>query len=280
VVPARLVPRAQAPPVVERAGSASTGSARPKRPSSYPTSARPPPANPALPPRSLALPGCIARLSPARLPAAHRPLARTPMHRVGDAGPPLPGDDRAGFHPWLTLTAAVAAATRSQPGGAHKARQDGPEQVHSLLVAARLPHRTKGATRPLVQARARPARCRIAPDRRAQARAVYCPNSPPGPHFNAHAHHSRHHRIPSGNRPARPPQEGNTRVCRSAIASYRNRPTEPPTLRVNMAKGRNRRRCTFSDRSCVNGRSQRWNRSKCGCGKAVPYSKPCGARAR
>ena len=70
------------------------------------------------------------------------------------------------------------------------------------------------------------------------------------------------HRIPSGNRPARPPQEGNTRVCRSAIASHRNRPTEPPTLRANMAKGRNRRCCTFSDRGCVNVLSQQWNRSK------------------
>ena len=205
------------------------------------------------------------------------------MQGVGDAGQPLPGDDRAGFHPWLTLTAVAAAATRSQPGGAHKARRDGPEQVRSTLAAARPPRRThwtKGATRPQVLARARPARCRIGPDRRDHAQAVCCPNSPPSPHFNAHAYHSRHHRIPSGNRPARPPQEGNTRVCRSAIASHRNRPTEPPTLRANMAKGRNRRRCTFSDRSCVNVRSQQWNRSKCGCGKAAPYSTPCAAPAR
>ena len=201
------------------------------------------------------------------------------MQGVGDASQPLPGDDRAGFHPWLTLTAVAAAATRSQPGGAHKARRDGPEQVRSTLVAARRTRWTKGATRPQVLARARPVRCRIGPDRRDHAQAVCCPNSPPSPHFNAHADHSRHHRIPSGNRPARPPQEGNTRVCRSAIASHRNRPTEPPTLRVNMAKGRNRRRCTFSDRSCVNVRSQRWNRSKCGCGKAAPYSRPC-ARPR
>jgi hypothetical protein len=205
------------------------------------------------------------------------------MQGVGDASQPLPGDDRAGFHPWLTLTAVAAAATRSQRGGARKARRDGPEQVRSTLVAARPPRRahwTKGATRPQVLARARPVRCRIGPDRRDHAQAVCCPNSPPSPHFNAHAYHSRHHRIPSGNRPARPPQEGNTRVCRSAIASHRNRPTEPPTLRANMAKGGNRRRCTFSDPSCVNVRSQRWNRSKCGCGKAAPYSRPCAAPAR
>ena len=187
------------------------------------------------------------------------------MQGVGDAGQRLPGDDRAGFHPWLTLTAVAAAAARSQLGGAHKARRDGPEQVRSTLVAARPPRRThwtKGAPRPQVLARARPARCRIGPDRRDHAQAVCCPNSPPSPHFNAHAYHSRHHRIPSGNRPARPPQEGNTRVCRSAIASHRNRPTEPPTLPANMAKGRNRRRCTFSDRGCVNVRSQQLNRSK------------------
>ncbi|MEA2971334.1 MAG: hypothetical protein QOE78_4595 [Alphaproteobacteria bacterium] len=205
------------------------------------------------------------------------------MQGVGDAVQPLPGDDRAGFHPWLTLTAVAAAATRSQPGGAHKARRDGPEQVRSILVAARPPlrtHWTKGATRPQVLARARPARGRIGPDRRDHGQAVCCPNSPPSPHFNAHADHSHHHRIPSGNRPARPPQEGNTRVCRSAIASHRNRPTEPPTLPANMAKGRNRRRCTFSDRSCVNVRSQQLNRSKCGCGKAAPYSTPCAAPAR
>ena len=187
------------------------------------------------------------------------------MQGVGDAGQRLPGDDRAGFHPWLTLTAVAAAAARSQLGGAHKARRDGPEQVRSTLVAARPPRRThwtKGATRPQVLARARPARCRIGPDRRDHAQAVCCPNSPPSPHFNAHADHSRHHRIPSGNRPARPPQEGNTRVCRSAIASHRNRPIEPPTLRANMAKGRNRRCCTFSDRGCVNVLSQQLNRSK------------------
>src|SRR3954447_22571667 len=103
------------------------------------TSAPPPPANPASPPRSLAPPGHIARLSPALLPAAHRPPARAPMQEVGDAGQPLPGDDRAGFHPWLTLTAVAAAAARSQLGGAHKARRDGPEQVRSTLVAARPP---------------------------------------------------------------------------------------------------------------------------------------------
>jgi hypothetical protein len=205
------------------------------------------------------------------------------MQGVGDASQPLPGDNRGGFHPWLTLTAVAAAATRSQRGGVRKARRDGPEQVRSTLVAARPPRRahwTKGATRPQVLARARPVRCRIGPDRRDHAQAVCCPNSPPSPHFNAHAYHSRHHRIPSGNRPARPPQEGNTRVCRSAIASHRNRPTEPPTLRVNMAKGRNRRRSTFFDPSGVNVRSQRWNRSKCGCGKAAPYSRPCAAPAR
>ena len=145
------------------------------------------------------------------------------MQGVGDAGQPLPGDDRAGFHPWLTLTAVAAAATRSQPGGAHKARRDGPEQVRSTLVAARPPrrtHRTKGATRPQVLARARPARCRIARDRRVHAQAVCCPNSPPSPHFNAHADHSRHHRIPSGNRPARPP-----RRAIPGCAGLRSRPT-------------------------------------------------------
>jgi hypothetical protein len=252
VVPARLVPRARAPLVAERPGSASTGSARAKPALSYPTSAPPPPANRAAPPRSLAPLGYFALLSPALLPAAHRPPARAPIQGVGDAGQTLPGDDRAGFHPWLTLTAVAAGAARSQPGGAHKARRDGPERVHSTLVAARSPHWTKGATRPRVLARARPARCRIGPDCRDPVQAVCCPNSPPSPHFNAHAYHSRHRRIPSGNRPARPPQEGNTRVCRSAIASHRNRPTEPPTLRANMAKGGNRRRCTFSDRSCVN----------------------------
>jgi len=117
------------------------------------------------------------------------------MQGVGDAGQPLPGDDRAGFHPWLTLTAVAAAAARSQLGGAHKARRDGPEQVRSTLVAARPPRRThwtKGAPRPQVLARARPARCRIGPDRRDHAQAVCCPNSPPSPHFNAHADHSRH----------------------------------------------------------------------------------------
>ena len=115
------------------------------------------------------------------------------MQGVGDAGQRLPGDDRAGFHPWLTLTAVAAAAARSQPGGAHKARRDGPEQVRSTLVAARPPRRThwtKGAPRPQVLARARPARCRIGPDRRDHAQAVCCPNSPPSPHFNAHADHA------------------------------------------------------------------------------------------
>ena len=115
------------------------------------------------------------------------------MQGVGDAGQRLPGDDRAGFHPWLTLTAVAAAAARSQPGGAHKARRDGPEQVRSTLVAARPPRRThwtKGAPRPQVLARARPARCRIARDRRVHAQAVWCPNSPPSPHFNAHADHA------------------------------------------------------------------------------------------
>ena len=185
------------------------------------------------------------------------------MQGVADASQPLPGDDRAGFHPWLTLTAVAAAATRSQPGGAHKARRNGPEQVRSTLVPAPPPRRThwtKGATRSQVLARARPARCRIGPDRRDPAQAVCCPNSPPGPHFNAHACHSHTTASHLAIDP-RPPQEGITRVCRSAIASHRNRPTEPPTLRANMAKGRNRRRCTFSDRGCVNVRSQRRNRS-------------------
>src|SRR3954466_2150430 len=101
VAPARLVPRARAPLVAEGPGSASTGSARPKPASSYPTSAPPPPTNPASPPRSLAPPGYIACLSPALLPAAHRPPTRAPMRGVGDAGRPLPGDDRAEFHLWL-----------------------------------------------------------------------------------------------------------------------------------------------------------------------------------
>ena len=202
------------------------------------------------------------------------------MQGVGDASQPLPGDDRAEFHLWLTLTAVAAAATRSQPGGARKAR---PEQVHSTLVAARPPRRahwTKGATRPHVLARTRPARCRIGPDRRDHAQAVCCPNSPPSPHFNAHAYHSRHHRIPSGNRPARPPQEGNTRVCRSAVASHRNRPTEPPTLRVNMAKGGNRWRCTFPDRSCVNAQpTMEWIQMRRRQGRAL-FDTPRGAGAR
>ena len=195
MVPARPVPRAQAPFVAERPGSPSTGSARPKPASSYPTSAPPPPANPASPPRSLAPPGNIARLSPALLP--------------------VPGDDRAGFHPWLTLTAVAAAATRSQPGGVHKARGDGPEQVRSTLAAACPPRRTHWrATRML--ARARPARCRIGPDRRDHAQAVCCPNSPPSPHFNAHADHSRHQPHPiwqSTRAPAAGGQYSGVPVC-------------------------------------------------------------------
>lgn len=197
-----------------------------------------------------------------------RPPSRAPNQGDGDRDRPSPRRlrvDRDGLHPWLILAAAVAAATRSQPGGASMPGRDDPGQAvrskweaHPRLLT-RWP---EGATKLRPFARARPARCRIARDRRVHAQAVCCPNSPPSPHFNAHADHSRHHRIPSGNRPARPPQEGNTRVCRSAIASHRNRPIEPPTLRANMAKGRNRRCCTFSDRGCVNVRSQQVNRSK------------------
>lgn len=167
------------------------------------------------------------------------------MQGVGDAGQPLPGDDRAGFHPWLTLTAVAAAAARSQLGGAHKARRDGPEQVRSTLVAARPPRRThwtKGAPRPQVLARARPARCRIGPDRRDHAQAVCCPNSPPSPHFNAHADHSRHQPHPiwqSTRAPAAGGQYPGVPVCDRV--PNRNRPTEPRTLSGNMAKGRNRR---------------------------------------
>ena len=189
MVPARPVPRAQAPFVAERPGSPSTGSARPKPASSYPTFAPPPPANPASPPRSPAPSGYVASLSPAPPRAAHRP----PAQGIGHAGQPLSGDDPAGFHSWLTLTAVAAAATRSQPGGA--ARRDGPEQVRWTLVAARQPHRThwtKGAPRPQALARAPPERRRIRHDRRDCAQAVCCLNSPPSPHFNAHADHSRH----------------------------------------------------------------------------------------
>ena len=172
-----------------------------------------------------------------------------PDARGGDRdrpSPRWPGDDRAGLHPWLILAAAAAAATRSQPGGAPMARRDGPEQVRSTLGQ---PTRPAG---PTGRRERRGRGCLPGRDRRgvglrliaaiARRRCVVrihrqSPTSTPN--------HSRHHRIQSGNRPGRRRRTGNTRVCRSAIAS----PTgigrlNPPHYAGNMAKGRNRRRRT------------------------------------
>ena len=67
------------------------------------------------------------------------------------------------------------------------------------------------------RARARPARYRIAPDRRDRAQAVCRLNSPPIPHLNAN--HSRH--TTASNLAIHPgaAKRGNAWLCRSAIAS-------------------------------------------------------------
>jgi hypothetical protein len=151
-----------------------------------------------------------------------RPPSRAPNQGDGDRDRPSPRRlrvDRDGLHPWLILAAAVAAATRSQPGGASMPGRDDPGQAvrskweaHPRLLT-RWP---EGATKLRPFARARPARCRIAPDRRDRAQAVCRLNSPPIPHLNAN--HSRHHRIQSGNPPGRR-RKGQAWMCRSAIAS-------------------------------------------------------------
>lgn len=180
-----------------------------------------------------------------------RPPSRAPNQGDGDRDRPSPRRlrvDRDGLHPWLILAAAVAAATRSQPGGASMPGRDDPGravrskwEAHPRLLT-RWP---EGATKLRPFARARPARCRIAPDRRDRAQAVCRLNSPPIPHLNAN--HSRHHRIQSGNPPGRRRNGQCLDVPVCDRVPNRNRPTEPPTLVGNMAKGRNRRRGTFAN---------------------------------
>ena len=175
-----------------------------------------------------------------------RPPSRAPNQGDGDRDRPSPRRlrvDRDGLHPWLILAAAVAAATRSQPGGASMPGRDDPGravrskwEAHPRLLT-RWP---EGATKLRPFARARPARCRIAPDRRDRAQAVCRLNSPPIPHLNAN--HSRHHRIQSGNPPGRRRKGQYLDVPVCDRVPNRNRPTEPPTLVGNMAKGRNRQR--------------------------------------
>lgn len=166
----------------------------------------------------------------------------------------------------------VAAATRSQPGGALMARRGGPGPAarSNLEDPQPLTRWPEGAMKLQARARAQPARYRIAPDRRDRAQAVCRLNSPPIPHLNAN--YSRHHRIQSGNPPGRRRKGQYLDVPVCDRVPNRNRPNEPPTLIGNMAKGRNRRRRTFANRRSVNTRNQEWNRSKCGCGKAKPDS--------
>jgi hypothetical protein len=161
----------------------------------------------------------------------------------------------------------VAAAARSQPGGALTARP-GPAARSNLEDPQPLTRWPEGAMKLQARARARPARYRIAPDRRDRAQAVCRLNSPPIPHLNAnHSRHTTASNLAPGRR--RKGQYLDVPVCDRV--PNRNRPTEPPTLIGNMAKGRNRRRRTFDNRRSVNTRNQEWNRSKCGCGKAKPY---------